>query len=178
MKRKVFVGMLTLLVLTSCAGVFGRPSENVVFTVESVDVDSDLLTEGANILGSIIDILTGKASQRKTDMPLTITMRVKNNNDFAIELTRITYDLRVQDYDFGRGEYLLPRGTVKIEPDYERIIRLPLNVPYTKVIERVVKGLYKQEVNVLVRGEATATYSKGEFVVPYLTERSKVRLLR
>ncbi len=178
MMRRLVYSIAISLLLFACAGIFGKPSENVVFTLESVDVDSDLLTEGANIVGSIIDILTGRASQRKTDMPFTITVRVKNNNAFAIEINRITYNLRVQEYDFGRGEYLFTGSTMRVEPGYDRIIRLPLNVPYNKVIERVVKGIYRQEVNVTLMGEANAVYSGGDFVVSYATERSRVKLLR
>ncbi|MCX8027067.1 MAG: LEA type 2 family protein [Thermodesulfovibrionales bacterium] len=178
MTRFVILLIGVCLFLVSCAGFFGRPAERVVFAVESVDVDSDIITEGAGMLGTILDILTGKPSQRKTDMPLTITMRVRNTNDFAIDITRITYDLRVNDYDFGRGEHLLPKGTLRIEPDYERIVRLPINVPYTKVMERVIKGLYKEEVTVFVRGEATAQYKGGDFVSPFTAEKSKVRLFR
>jgi LEA14-like dessication related protein len=119
---------LCLVLLTGCASVFGE--------VEPPEV---------SLAGLAFD-QPGLFEQR-----LRLDVRLRNPNDFQLDVERLLFDLEVNDRELGKG---WTTERVDVPAFGEAVVPVTIVVPTSDLIERIVELAMVQRLDYRLSGEA------------------------
>jgi LEA14-like dessication related protein len=103
---------------------------------------------------------------------LRLDVRLRNPNDFALDVERLLFDLEVNDQPLGKG---WTTATFDVPAFGEAVVPVSIVVPTSGLIERMVELATTQRLDYRLKGEATlsnAVFGKvpfeqdGNFALP------------
>lgn len=182
-KKRVLINYAILsaifgISLCGCIGMIQRATDNIAFTLESVDLNVSPIEDGVNIIGAIFDNVMGERGRVSADFQINAALLVSNNNAFAVDISHITYTVFINGREFGSGDLIAMNDELRLYAKSERRIKLPLKVPYAKLPAHVLRGLRARVMDAQVRGEVTVNTSTGLLKLPFKAQLLKVESIK
>jgi LEA14-like dessication related protein len=158
--------VLSIFVFTGCVSQITQIADNIDVELENVNPKISSAQQGVDIVNSVLGVITGKPG-KKGDLEVDVLLNVKNNNSFALDISRMSYNFFVNDEEVGKGLADDTTQQLRIDPGQEKTITLPLTLGMDKIFDKTLKALLEGNFNARVKGVVTVNTFVGKIPIPY-----------
>ena len=144
--KKIFISLVFVLLFSSCSFI------KSIQTVKKPDISIKGISIGAIGL---------------TEATLHLTLSIENKNSFSINLSKLDYNINVNDYSVGSGI----KNNLNLPASQIEVVELPVTVKY-RIFPDLFKSIIQKKIlKYKVYGRGYINTSFTTFSFPYSTEK-------
>ncbi|MBI4666975.1 MAG: LEA type 2 family protein [Nitrospinae bacterium] len=173
MRKYLFPALaLAATIVASCASTTKRVADNTEVKLERAHVENPM-AQGFNVIKELAGAMIGApSSTRDNDLRVDIMLYLKNKNDFALNVMKVTYTFSVEGKTVATGSREGKTGELVLDAGSEKTVSLPLKVFTRELIGHTLAGMVKKGAKLNVKGNLSFDTMFGQVTFPYSVDQT------